>query len=338
MKMTSVVAASLTVCTSIAACSSAGNASSANGSAQGKSVTAKFAILQNSHTPTANSALKFASLVKTDTGGTVTVNVYPNSVLGSADAQLEGTEANTIQFYSTPTLDSVVPSVDAIELPYLFPNSTVASKVLNGSALQGPLWSAFPAKGLRVLGTWEVGFSDFLTTSQKVAVPTDLKGLRIRVFNPKLATEEYKLVGADAINLSSNEVVTALSTHTIDGADDPPSTMVGSNWYSQAKYLAVTDTSYVSSPVLVSEKFWQSLSSSQQKGVQKALQATIASNLSAANAANTSAVTKMKGAGIMVTTPNKQTFKNTFAPVTQQFATEYPTVVKALQAAVKADS
>jgi TRAP-type transport system periplasmic protein len=339
MKMTAAATTSLALGVAIAACSSGGgtNASTANDSA-GKSVTAKFAILQNSNTPTANSALAFAKAVSADTGGSVTVKVYPNSVLGSADAQLEGTEANTIQFYSTPTLDSVVPAVDAIELPYLFPNATVASKVLNGSALQGPLWSNFPAKGLRVLGTWEVGFSDFLTTSKKVTAPTDLKGLRIRVFNPKLATQEYKLVGADAINLSSNEVVTALSTHTIDGADDPPSTMVGANWYSEAKYLAVTDTSYVSSPILVSEKFWQSLSSSQQKGIQKAVQSTIASNLAAAGQANTSGVAKMKSAGITVTTPDKSTWQSTFAPVTQQFEQEYPTVVKALQAATKADS
>jgi tripartite ATP-independent transporter DctP family solute receptor len=339
--MTAAAATSLALGISIAACSSSSSSSSAtaaNDSAQGKSVTAKFAILQNSNTPTANSALKFASLVSSDTGGTVTVKVYPNSVLGSADSQLEGTEANTIQFYSTPTLDSVVPSVDSIELPYLFPNATVASKVLNGSALQQSLWSNFPAKGLRVLGVWEVGFSDFLTTSQKVTAPTDLKGLRIRVFNPKLATQEYNLVGADAINLSSNEVVTALSTHTIDGADDPPSTMVGANWYSQAKYLAVTDTSYVSSPVVVSEQFWQSLTSSQQKGIQKALQATIASNLSAAGQANTSGIDEMKSAGITVTSPNKAAFESTFAPVTQQFVQEYPAVVKALQAATKADS
>ncbi len=339
MKMTTAAATSLALGISIAACSSSsGSATTANDSAQGKSVTAKFAILQNSNTPTANSALKFASLVSSDTGGTVKVKVYPNSVLGTADAQLEGTEANTIQFYSTPTLDSVVPSVDSIELPYLFPNATVASKVLNGSALQQPLWSNFPAKGLRVLGVWEVGFSDFLTTSKKVTAPTDLKSLRIRVFNPTLATQEYKLVGADAINLSSNEVVTALSTHTIDGADDPPSTMVGANWYSEAKYVAVTDTSYVSSPVVVSEKFWQSLTSSQQKGIQKALQATIASNLSAAGQANTAGIAKMKSAGITVTNPNKAAFESTFAPVTQQFKQEYPAVVKALQTATKADS
>jgi tripartite ATP-independent transporter DctP family solute receptor len=339
MKMTAAATASLALGISVAACSSgSGNASQANDTTKGKSVTAKFAILQNSNTPTANSALAFAKAVSADTGGSVQVKVYPNSVLGSADAQLEGTEANTIQFYSTPTLDSVVPSVDAIELPYLFPNANVASKVLNGSALQGPLWSSFPAKGLRVLGVWEVGFSDFLTTGKKVTAPTDLKSLRIRVFNPKLATQEYKLVGADAINLSSNEVVTALSTHTIDGADDPPSTMVGANWYSQAKYLAVTDTSYVSSPIVVSEKFWQSLSSSQQQGIQKAVQSTIASNLAAAGQANTSGVAKMKSAGITVTTPDKSAWQSTFAPVTQKFQQEFPAVVKALQSATKADS
>jgi tripartite ATP-independent transporter DctP family solute receptor len=335
MKMTAVVTAGLALSISAAACSSG---STSGGGAHGKTVTAKFAILQNVNTPTADSAQKFADLVKKNTGGTVNIRVYPNSVLGSSTDQLEGTEANTIQFYATPTLDSVVPSVDAIELPYIFPSAAVASKVLNGSALQQALWSQFPAKGLRVLGAWEVGFSDVLTTGQQVSSPANLKGLRIRVFDPTMATQEYKLVGGDAISLSSNEVVTALSTHTIDGADDPPSTMVGTNWEGSSKYLAITDMAYVSSPVVVSEKFWQSLTHAQQSGIQKALTATIADNLSAADKANAAAIAKMKGEGIAVTTPDKAAFQNTFTPVVQQFKQQYPDVVSALQSAIKAAS
>jgi len=94
----------------------------------------------------------------------------------------------------------------------------------------------------------------------------------------------------------------------------------------------------VSSPIVVSEKFWQSLSSSQQQGIQKAVQSTIASNLAAAGQANTSGVAKMKSAGITVTTPDKSAWQSTFAPVTQQFQQEFPAVVKALQSATKADS
>src|SRR5262249_49689906 len=133
----------------------------------------------------------------------------------------------------------------------------------------------------------------------------DLKGLRIRVFDPTMATQEYKLVGGDAVSLSSNEVVTALSTHTIDGGDDPPSTMVGAHWDDGSKYLAITNMAFVSSPVVVSEKFWQSLTPAQQSGIQKALQATIADNLTSADQANSAAIDKMKGEGITVSTPDK---------------------------------
>lgn len=335
MKMAATVATTLTVALPLAAC---GGSSSSATTGGGKVVEAKFAILQNVGTPTADSAQKLASLVGQYTNGTVKIKVYPNSVLGSSNDQLSGTVADTIQFYATPTLDSVVPAVDALELPYIFPSAQVASTVLNGPALTKSLWDSFPTKGLRVLGVWEVGFSDFLTTQKKVSSPSDLKGLRIRVFNPQLATDEYKLVGADAINLSSDQVVTALSTHTIDGADDPPSTMVGSNWHSSSKYLAVTNLAYVSSPIIVSEKFWTSLSASQQAAVQKAVKQTIAPNLAEAAKANDAAIATMKSAGVAVSTPDQGAFKAAFTPVVQEFAKKNPAVVAALQAAITAAS
>lgn len=305
-------------------------------SAAAPTVQAKFADLQALHTATTDSALKFASLAKKYSKGSVQITVYPNAELGTGSSILQGLESNTIQFYATPDLSAAVSATDALELPYLFPSAKIGSKVLNGSVTRRILWNQFKSHGLQILGVWSVGYSDILTTNQKIASPADLKGLRLRIFDPYVGTKLFSLVHADGISMASTQVPTALSTHAIDGADDPPSTMYGSNWYGSAHYLAVTDDVYVSSPVVVNSAFYSSLTKSQRAAVAKAFKQTLAQNLKEAAAKNSDAIKKMHAAGIVVTHPKISVFKKTFQPVYGQVETDFPGVVKPLQRAVSA--
>lgn len=315
---------------------SAVNAAAGKASVSAPTVQAKFADLQALHTATTDSALKFANLVKKYTKGSVQITVYPNAELGTGSSILQGIEANTIQFYATPDLSAAVSATDALELPYLFPSAKIGSEVLNGPVTKRVLWKQFTSHGLQILGVWSVGYSDILTTAKKISSPGDLKGLRIRIFDPYVGTKLFSLVGADGISMASTQVPTALSTHAIDGADDPPSTMYGSNWYGSAHYLAITDDVYVSSPIVVSSAFYASLTASQRAAVTKAFKQTLAQNLKEAAAKNSQAIKKMHAAGIVVTHPKISVFKKTFLPVYGAVEKDFPGVVKPLQRAVKA--
>lgn len=321
----------------VAACG--GQASTSSGSnASGPTVQAKFAHLQAEHTATNDSARQFAKLVAQYTNNKVQITVYPNAQLGTSSTILQGLESNTIQFYATPDLSAVVPATDVLELPYLFPSAQVASKVLNGQATRDSLWSKFGPKGLTVLGAWSVGYSDILSVNQSVNAPDDLRGMRIRIFDPYVGAKVFSTFHADGINLPSTQVVTALSTHAVDGADDPPSTMYGANWYSSAHYLAVLGMTYVSSPMVVNSAFFNQLSSSEKKAVQKAFQQTLASNMMSAQKYNDQAVQKMQAAGIKITHPAQAPFKSALQPVYPQAQKDFPGVVESLQAAIKSSS
>lgn len=330
----------LVIMVSLASCGTSTTSASSGGSGvSGPSVTAKFADLQAAHTATTDSAMKFAQLVSQYTGGRVKITVYPNSELGTPTSMLQGVEANTIQFYATPDLSAAVPATDVLELPYLFPSAAVASSVLNGPVAQQDIWSKFKPHGLQILGVWSIGYGDILTVNRPINSPADLKGLRIRIFDPFVGGKLFSVLHADGVNLAANQVVTALSTHTIDGADDPPSTMVGSDWYGSAKYLAITNDIWVSSPVVMNTAFFNSLSSSEQAAVTKAFQQTLASNMAEAQQTADSAITTMQSHGITITHPDIAAFQQAVQPVYAQVESAFPGVVQPLQqAAQKASS
>jgi TRAP-type C4-dicarboxylate transport system substrate-binding protein len=338
-KHRSVLAAALGVL-AVAGCASSASTSSssaanASSAMPGPTLSLKFADLQNVHTATTDSADKFAQLVQQYTDGKITIKVYPNSELGTVPAQLAGTEAGTIAFYATPDLSAAVAQSNVLGMPYLFPSVKVASEVLNSAAIEKSLWSLFPAHGLTFIGSWVIGYTSILTKSTPINSPANMKGLKIRVFAPTVGDKIFSSLGADAVSVAAPEVVTALSTGVVNGADDPASTMVGSSWYSGMCCLAETNDTFVSSPLMASTKVWNTLSSAEQSAIKRAFNATISSNMSEAESTNAAAVTTMQKAGLRITKPDIAEFKSATEPVYAQIENLYPGQVQALQAEIK---
>lgn len=308
----------------------------ANGTAGAQNViNAKFALAQNYGTPMALTIQRFDALVKRLTHGSVNIKLYANNVLGTQSAVLNGVENNTIQFQATGAgLDSIIPSFDATALPYLFPTVQNAQVVLDNGSMNKVLWNKFEKFGLHYVGMYEVGMSDLLSKTP-VRTVAQYKGLTVRVFDETLGGPEFKLLGADAVHLSASEIVTALSTGTINAADDPPSTFYAADWYTEAHDIAIEHMTYAGDPVMVSQKFWKSLSQSQRTALTTAYRETAAFNIRRTTGFNNAAVKHMQAKGIVVTHPNRATLAKTVHPVYGSFLHKYPTVVKRLEKEVK---
>lgn len=284
------------------ACGLAVLAASAAG-ASAKTITAKFSLAQAANTPLFNTVSRFDADVYKYSKHTLKIKLYPNSVLGTQEAQLEGVENNTIQFQATGSgLDGIVPGFDVTLLPYIFPSAQAAQVVLDNGSLDKALWDKFQAKGLHYVGMYEVGFSDMIS-KQPIYSAADIKGQTIRVVGATVGAAEFGPIGADAVNLSSTEVLTALQTGTVTAVDDPAATMYSDQWYSVANNIAVTKMTYAGDPVMVSEKFWTSLTPVQQAAINKAYQQTEKYNIQQSTAYNVEALTKMQAAGVNVTHP-----------------------------------
>lgn len=319
---------------SLAACSSSNNAGGSGGG--GKTVTGNISVSQPAGTPIAEVAEDFANAVKQATDGRVVLKVYPHDELGSGTSIVQGCEQGTIAFCQEQALSSVVPSIQAPQAPYLFTSIDNASQVLNASSLTSEWKSEFKAKGLDYLGQWALPPSSIGTVSTPVKTPTDFKSLRLRVPNALIGALMFKPVGADPVQINSTQVTTSLSTHAIDGIDDPLPTLITEGWIDQLHYLTISNDWYGADALVASDKFMSQLSAADQSAVQTAFNTTLAQNNSLENAQQQQALTKVKSMNVQVIqldsiAPFKQAFSSVNPALEKDYPTIMPLVIKAIQ-------
>ncbi|MBO0872255.1 MAG: TRAP transporter substrate-binding protein [Pseudonocardia sp.] len=313
-------------------------ASPASSRAGGGVVTGKAVTFTGATSPGGRATALFANLVKEKTHGSVVLTPYLTGELGSQLSVLEQLETGAVQFADGTTVtDSIVPEVDAFSLPYLLPNYAVATKVVNSPTAYEHVWNKFLQHGVRVLGVTLGGYGDILSVKPITDV-SSFVGLRWRTPSPVIGDLEAGSLRANPTPLDISEVFTALSTHVVDAVSDPPATFVSQKWYEQAHYVGIiNDIQYVT-PWLVNEKFWESLSPSEQSAIQEAVNEAVTFNREAAEQLNNAAIDTMRKAGLTINQPSLPDLARATQPMYDQIAPKVggKEVVDALVAAVRA--
>lgn len=203
------------------------------------------------------------------TDGRITVKPYPGGQLtnGNQQTEVQQTQSGVIdaEIVSPIILALYVdPRFDIYSLPYLFPDETVALKVETGPV--GKLTGGWlQAKGLEPLGWGVDGYRQVTNSTRPITKPSDLKGLRVRVAGTKLFKQIFSTLGANPITMNFGEVFTALQQGTIDGQENPLSTIETASLYNVQKYVSLWNYSY--DPlvfVMNSKKFGQLCAKDQQ--------------------------------------------------------------------------
>src|SRR5665811_16688 len=78
-------------------------------------------------------ALKFKEEVEAKSNGKIKITIFPNSTLGGDRDMAEGMQMGTVDFsLIAGVLGNFEPSIQLLELPYLFGNEEQFKKVVNG--------------------------------------------------------------------------------------------------------------------------------------------------------------------------------------------------------------
>src|SRR5439155_13201636 len=102
------------------------------------------------------------------------------------------------------------------------------------------------------------GFKDF-SANKPLRMPSDYKGLRMRIQSSKVLNDEIKALGAIPQVLAFSEVYQALQTGVVDGTENPPSNFYTQKMQEVQKYFALTDHGYLGYAVIANKKFWDGL-------------------------------------------------------------------------------
>jgi tripartite ATP-independent transporter DctP family solute receptor len=205
----------------------------------------------------------FKRIIEESSLGRIQVKEYPNSQLGGDAEMFEMIKKGSIQMCgnSASTTPTFVKEVSVIQLPFLWQDLNAGLKVMNGPFGQELNEIILKQTGVRVLGwTYDGLSSQVCTTKKKIRVPSDLKGVKLRVPPQPIMVEMIKTAGATVTPIPWPEVYTSLQQGVTDGAILPYFLIRMSKTDEVIKYVNVSNfyTNWV--PIWINERFYQSLS------------------------------------------------------------------------------
>lgn len=175
--------------------------------------------------PTTLGAKYFAELVEERTNGRIRILVQPVGVLGSENKVIKQMQYGGIDFtrVSLAQLAEYIPSLNVLQMPYLYTDSDHMWRVLDGEIGDAFLESV-SADDVIGLSWYDAGARNFYNSVKPVTCLEDLKGMRIRVQESDLAVDMVEALGATAIPIAYGDVYASLERQVVDGAENnwPP--------------------------------------------------------------------------------------------------------------------
>ncbi|MBB4273636.1 TRAP transporter substrate-binding protein [Rhizobium mongolense] len=204
--------------------------------------------------PRTVAAAKFAELVAEKTSGRVKINVAGAETLGSDSAMLTSLRTGALDFTanSQGATSALVPELAALGLPFLFPDTEKAMKVLSGP-VGVELNKRFEAVGVVPLDWWDNGIRHLTNSKRKIAAPGDLKGLKIRTPADPMTIDIFQALGAGTEQIAFGELYIALQQGVVDGQENPLANIESSKLFEVNKYISLTAHKWESTPFLMSK-------------------------------------------------------------------------------------
>lgn len=217
-----------------------------SGNDGGKDNSAAPIVLQIGHGTNAGSEIDQAlhqwdRLLQEKSGGTMAIEVFPSSQLGSTtdifDQMIAGANVGVLAdgaYYA----DQGVPDMGILFGPYLFESWDDCWTLIESDWYKEQS-EILASKGIQLLtSNWIYGDRHTLTVKPVNSVD-DLKGMKIRVPNNTIQCKGFEVLGATPTPMALGDVYTSLNQKTIDGLENPLAVLYDGKFHEVAKYLVL---------------------------------------------------------------------------------------------------
>lgn len=238
--------------------------------ADGK-VTLQAGYENNPGEPIDQAMNKWAELLEEKSGGTMRLELYPSSQLGSKkdliDQMSAGSPVITLAdgaFYA----DLGVPDFGIVFAPYLFENWEQCWKLTESTWYQTQV-NKLANQGIQIItSNWMYGDRHTLI-DREITDVNGLKGLKIRVPNNMIQIKGFEHLGATPTPMALGDVYTSLQQGTINGLENPLPVLYNGKFQEVAKYLILDGhvknfTTWITGTIT-----WTSLNAEQQNWLQE---------------------------------------------------------------------
>jgi tripartite ATP-independent transporter DctP family solute receptor len=207
--------------------------------------TLKLAHPDSNLHPNQKMAEAFAARVNERTNGAVKIEVFGGGQLGSSASIATGVVTGTVDlvYHTAGFLSSIFPMMQILDLPFLFRDTAVGEKVLDGE-IGRTIFASVEPKNVYGLAWSTNGWRVMETTKKPIRTPDDLSGMKVRIQQSPVFVAMFKAFNAQPISLDISEMYLALTQNTVDGYEFPLISMVATKLHEVTKFVSETNHVY----------------------------------------------------------------------------------------------
>jgi TRAP-type transport system periplasmic protein len=211
------------------------------------------------------------------TNNQLQVDVFPAMQLGGAKENVDAVRSGTLAltWVGAAFLSRIAPELEAVSLPFVFPNREAAFRVIDG-----PVGHAIDRKlqdkGFISLGWMELGMRHVTNSKGPIRSVADMKGLKVRLQPNETHLATFRALGANPVAMDVKELYSALEQRVVDGQENPYTVISASRFGEVQKHLSNTGHFFDFIAVVASRKAFEQLKPEYQKAVREAMASTVA--------------------------------------------------------------
>jgi len=219
----------------------------------------------------------FKTRVEDATGGALEVDVFPAMQLGGAKENVDQVRSGALMmtWIGVAYLSRTAPELEAVSLPFVFPNREAAFRVIDGPV--GDLLNEkLESRGFTVLGWMELGSRNVTNNTRPIKTIADFAGLKIRLQPNETHLATFRAIGANPVSMGIKEVYSALQQGVLDGQENPYSIIKTRNFNEVQTYLSDSSHFFDFIVVVANKRAFEKLSPGHQKAITNAMAEVVA--------------------------------------------------------------
>ncbi len=286
--------------------------------------------------PTVEAVVQMGKKLEAATNGRLSIQMFPSMQLGGEKEMIEQAQIGALQYarVSVGPVGSVVDNLNVFNLPFVFRDTAHMRAVIDGPIGDRLLKEITdnPKSGLIGLAWMDSGARSFYNKQKDIKTVADLKGLKFRMMGNPIFVDTANALGANGVAMGMDQVMNALQTGVVDGAENNPPSYDSFGHVPVAKHYSLTEHLIIPEILVFSKKAFDSMSKEDQALILKFGKETQLEQRKLWDERTKVAMDKIKAAGVnVITIADKKPFQDAVKPVWDKYGAKYADLVKQIQ-------
>ena len=286
--------------------------------------------------PTVEAVVHMGKKLEAGTGGRLSIQMYPAMQLGAEKEMIEQAQVGALQIarVSVGPMGTIVPEMNVFNLPFIFRDSAHMEKVIDGPIGAELLRkvSDHPTAGLIGLAWMNGGTRNVYNSKRPIKTPDDLKGLKIRMMGNPIFVDTMNSLGGNGVAMGYDQLVNAMQTGVVDGAENNEPSYATGQHYRYAKYYSMTGHLMIPELLVFSKKIFDTLSKDDQALVLKVAKEAQQEQRALWYEMEKKSLAQMVEAGTQINeVPDRKAFQDAVKPVWDKYGAQNAALIKQIE-------